>query len=107
MYSIARYNTLLNPGQVGIFIAGGTNHKILDNIIYGERRTSSNVGLYVWNQSSTACSGHEVARNQVSWRREDGTMSSSWNGGNCGTITDWNSNTWNAPLDPATLKVSL
>jgi hypothetical protein len=106
-YSIARYNKLLNPGQVGIFIAGGTNHKILDNVVYGERRASSNVGIYVWNQSSTPCSGHEVARNQVYWRKADGSVSGAWNGGNCGTISGWSGNTWNATLDPASLKVSL
>jgi hypothetical protein len=106
-YSIARYNTLLNVGQVGMFIAGGTNHKILDNVIYGERRTSSNVGLYVWNQYAATCSGHEVRGNRVSWRKADGSISGSWNGGNCGTISGWSSNDWNASLDPAALKVGL
>ena len=43
-HSIARNNVLLNPGQVGIFIAGGTNNAIIDNVLYGEQRPSSNVG---------------------------------------------------------------
>lgn len=106
-YSIARNNILLNVGQVGVFIAGGTNHKILDNIVYGERRTSSNVGLYVWNQSSSSCSGHEVARNRVWWRNAAGASNPSWNAGNCGTVSGWSSNEWNASLDPATLRVGL
>ncbi len=106
-YSIARNNTLLNIGQVGIFIAGGTNHKILDNIIYGEQRASSNVGLYVWNQYSSGCSGHEVRGNRVSWRKADGSVNPSWNGGNCGSISGWSDNTWTAPLDPSTLRVGL
>ena len=92
-----------DAGVVRVAIARG------DQKASASGRLSANSGSGQWSgkSSSTACSGHEVARNQVSWRREDGTMSSAWNGGNCGTITDWNSNTWNAPLDPATLKVSL
>jgi hypothetical protein len=64
-WNIARHNILVNPGQVGAFIAGGTNNQITDNIIIGQQRADSNVGLYVWNQSSTPCSGHTVARNRV------------------------------------------
>lgn len=106
-YSIVRDNILLNVGQVGAFIAGGTNHKILDNVIYGEQRPLSNVGLYVWNQSSTPCSGHEVSGNRVSWRRADGGSNSSWNAGNCGSVAGWSSNQWNASLDPAAMRVGL
>lgn len=106
-YSIARNNTLLNIGQVGMFIAGGTNNKIVDNVIFGEQRPSSNVGLYVWNQYGGACAGHEVRGNRVSFRKADGSLSPSWNGGNCGTISGWGSNDWNADLDPASLRVGL
>ena len=106
-YSIARNNTLLNVGQVGLFIAGGTRHKILDNTIYGERRDGSNVGVYVWNQSDSGCSGHEVSGNRVWWRNEDGASNAAWNGDNCGTISGWSTNNWNASLDPAKLRVGL
>ena len=106
-HTIARNNTLLNPGQVGIFIAGGTNNAILDNVVYGERRALSNVGIYVWNQSDSECSGHEVRGNRVQWLREDGNANPSWDPGGCGPIAGWDANDWNATLDPATLKVEL
>ena len=94
-------------GQVGVFIAGGSNHGILNNTIYGERRELSNVGLYVWNQSSSSCSGHEVAGNRVWWRKADGASNPSWDAGNCGTVSGWSTNDWDASLDPATLRVAL
>ena len=103
----AQRNILVNPGQVGIFIAGGLNNKILDNTIYGQQRLKSNVGLYVWNQSSSPCSGQEVSRNRVWWRNEAGTSNSAWNAGNCGTVAGWSTNIWNAPLDVTSLRVSL
>lgn len=106
-YTIARYNTLVNPGQVGIFIGGGTNNKIVGNTIYGEKRTNSNVGLYVWNQATTTCSGHEVRDNQVNWKNAAGSSNPAWDGGNCGAISGWTTNSFNAPLDPNTLQVTL
>jgi Right handed beta helix region len=106
-HSIARYNVLLNPGQVGIFIAGGTDHKIIGNTIYGEQRPSSNVGIYVWDQSDEPCSDNEVRGNHVSWTTADGSANPGWDGGNCGRVSGWADNTWNADIDPATLEVTL
>ena len=105
--TIARDNTLLNPGQVGIFIAGGTDNSIIDNTVYGETRPRSNVGIYVWDQTSDPCSGHEVRGNRVQWHRADGASNPGWNPGNCGTVAGWDDNDWDATLDPATLRVQL
>jgi len=106
-YSIARYNTLLNPGQAGIFIAGGTNQSIVGNVVYGERRPRSNVGIYVWNQSSSKCANSEVRDNQVSWTNDAGAPNPAWNARNCGRVRGWDTNDWDAELDPATLEVRL
>jgi nitrous oxidase accessory protein NosD len=105
--TIARDNILLNPGQVGIFIAGGTNNAIVDNVIYGEQRALSNVGIYVWNQADGECSGNEVRGNKVRWYREDGEDNARWDQGNCGTVAGWSTNDWEADLDPETLRVDL
>ena len=107
---VFRFNSLLSPGQVGIGVAGGTDIHMTDNIVYGEVLPLSNVGVSVWNQYPTACSDIEVARNQVKWYRSDGVETPGWNAGNCGTVTGWDgtdTNNWHAPLDPATLAVTL
>ena len=107
-HSIARNNILLNPGQAGIFIAGGTDHQILGNIIYGEQRPASNVGVYVWNQyEDRPCSDNVVRDNQVFWLKADGTENPRWDAGNCGQIDGWPDNDWHAKLDPAALEVVL
>ncbi len=104
---IARNNRLLSPGQVGIGVPSGTDIHITGNIIYGAKRASSNVGIYVWNQATTACSGIEVSGNDVRWYRADGIENPYWNAGNCGTVSGVSTNDWHAPIDPATLVVSL
>jgi parallel beta helix pectate lyase-like protein len=106
-HAIARDNVVLDPGQVGIFIAGGTNNAILDNVIYGSQRPSSNVGLYVWNQSDSECSGIEVRGNKVRWMRDDGVSNAAWDQGNCGPVAGWSANDWDATLDPEALRVDL
>ncbi|MGK2849757.1 MAG: lamin tail domain-containing protein [Candidatus Limnocylindrales bacterium] len=103
----ARRNTLLNIGQVGIFIAGGTNNSIRDNVIYGEARPLSNVGIYVWNQSSATCSGNAVTGNRVYYLKPDGrTESGYWGGGGCGTVT-MSGNDFRASLSLSSLRVVL
>lgn len=106
-HTIARNNVLLNPGQVGIFIAGGTNNAIVDNVIYGEQRALSNVGIYVWNQSDHGCSDNEVRGNKVRWYRADGAENASWDQGNCGAVSGWSTNDWDATLKPDALQVDL
>ena len=104
--NIARRNKLVNIGQVGAFIAGGTNNKILDNVIYGAQRPGSNVGIYVADFSDGPCSGHTVSGNRVRFRNEDGVLNGYWQGTGCGTVTRSN-NDWAAPLVLSSLHVSL
>lgn len=102
--NVARGNVLVNPGQAGIFIAGGRDHAILDNVVYGEQRPLSNVGIYVWNQADSECSGHTVAGNRIHWVKADGSRNSFWNAGNCGPVDGSNDT---APFDPAPYRVQL
>jgi hypothetical protein len=106
-HTIARGNTLLNVGQAGIFIAGGTDHKILDNIVIGEQREGSNVGIYVDNRSDAPCSGHEVRGNRVHWVDANGAVNSRHDGQDCDEIDGWDDNDWDTDVDPETLKVTL
>ena len=103
--NVARRCIVVNPGQVGIFIAGGTNHTIEDCIVIGQQRAKSNVGMYVWNQYASACSGHKVNGNRVSWRKADGGANPYWNSGNCGPVAG--SNDLNASLDIESYRVVL
>lgn len=93
--NVARNNVLVNVGQVGMFIAGGLNHQMVGNIVIGQAIPRSNVGAYVWNQSSSPCSGHTVSSNRVRWLRADGVVNGFWNANNCGSITGLPTNNWN------------
>jgi hypothetical protein len=92
-------NTLSNPGQAGIGVAGGQNIRILANTVYSAPQPWSNVGIYVWNQSDQSCSDIEVQNNRVQWYNADGNENPKWNSGNCGTVTGWANNDWQANIN--------
>jgi hypothetical protein len=104
---IARNNTLLNPGAVGIGIASGTDIHVTGNTIYGQQRSSSNVGIYVWNQYPSTCGNNEVSGNKVKWFKADGAQNPGWNGENCGPVAGWANNDWYSNIDPVALHVTL
>ncbi|MGZ3764777.1 MAG: right-handed parallel beta-helix repeat-containing protein [Mucilaginibacter sp.] len=98
-YIVAENNILVNPGNYGMGIAGGTYLQISNNKVYSKQTTVSNVGVYIWNQSSKGCSLNTISGNQVSWVQSDGEVNNSWDNGNCGSVTGWNSNVWGASLN--------
>ncbi len=92
-YQTARNNTLTNPGQVGIGVAGGNYIVVDDNTVTSISHPWSNVGIYVWNQNSSPCGSITVTNNKVNWINDDGRANPRWFASNCGTITqsgnDW------------------
>ena len=86
-YVIIENNSLLNPGQYGIAIAGGHDIKILNNKIYAKQQSFTNNPLYVWAQQGAGCSNNTVTGNYVNWTDRDGNQNRGWNAGNCGSTT--------------------
>jgi len=116
-WQIARYNTLLTPGQVGIGVASGTNISVIGNTLYGEGRTGSNVGISVWNQYATPCSNITVSGNKARWWKANGTRAEFWSvapgvAGYCGPIVNDTpefptGNDYSTPVLPASIAVNL
>ncbi|MGZ3754807.1 MAG: right-handed parallel beta-helix repeat-containing protein [Mucilaginibacter sp.] len=102
-YQIARDNILVNPGQYGMAIAGGHHNEIINNKIYSKQQSFTNVGLYIWAQAGAACGLNTISGNQVNWKMHTGENNGSWNNGNCGPVTGWTDNTWNAKIDESIL----
>ena len=106
-YQTAENNTLVNPGQYGMAVSGGTNMQILNNQVYAVQNTFTNVGIYVYNQYTTACSLIIVNGNQVNWTNSAGISNPNWDDGNCGTVTGWSSNTWGANITSSILPATV
>lgn len=106
-YIIAKNNILVNPGNYGMAIAGGTNMQIINNKIYSSQTEISNVGIYIWNQSNSGCSLNTISGNQVTWTRFTGEANNNWDNGNCGTVAGWDTNIWDAVLNADILPLKI
>lgn len=106
-YVLIEDNILVNPGQYGIAISSGTNIEILNNKVWSKQQSFSNVGIYVWNQYPDSCGGNRVSGNEVNWTNNLGISNNRWDGGGCGTITDWNNNIWGAAIDSSILPLQI
>lgn len=127
-------NTLLNPGQVGIGIAGGQDHVVRNNVIYQasqaertdwfnadgdlvapsaegavERAIQSNVGVYSLNfYPELPFGGSTVHNNRVRfWSDEEAFWNGFWDGADPAAVSEFD-NIWSdASIDPADLAVDL
>ena len=97
---IVQGNALVNPGQVGIGVASGTNITVSGNSVYSDALPWSNVGIYVWNQYGSACDNIQITNNQVNWTAASGSANPWYNGGGCSNVTE-SGNNWGADIDPA------
>jgi hypothetical protein len=108
-YQTAQNNILVNPGQYGIAVAGGSNMTISNNQIYAAKNTFTNVGIFAWNQytSISACSIIMVNGNLVNWTNSLGIPNNYWDGGNCGAVATWANNTWGANINASILPATI
>jgi parallel beta-helix repeat protein len=97
-HQIARGNRLVNPGQVGIGVAAGSNMKVQDNQVYSEALPWSNVGIYTMNLYD-GCDTVEVTGNQVNWTAAAGHANGYFSDGACGNLSV-SSNNWEAGIGP-------
>jgi hypothetical protein len=101
-YIVARHNVLVNPGQYGIAISGGSHIQIVKNKVYSKQQPFTNVGIYVYNQNPSACVLNTVSGNIVNWRNSTDTLNNIWNNGNCGSVSGWDTNV-SMPIDSTIL----
>lgn len=91
-YQSAINNTLVNPGQYGVAVSGGTNMTLQYNRIFSAKTAVSNVGLYIYNQYALKCAIILTTDNKINWLNSSGAQNSDWNDGNCGTVSGWATN---------------
>jgi parallel beta-helix repeat protein len=108
-HQLVENNVLVNPGQYGIGVAGGTDMRILNNKIYAKRDTFTNVGISVWNQYTdiSGCNLITVLGNNVNWTNSKGISNPGWDSGNCGTVEGWERNNWTSAITHTVLPAVL
>lgn len=77
-------NICIDPGQVGIGVAGGINIRVEGNTVESASYPWSNVGGYIWNQYGYCANiSFDPALNNIVWFNSAGVRNDFWNGGGC------------------------
>lgn len=102
-------NTVLNPGQVGIGVDGGTEVNLIGNQVYATQLPLNNVGVFFRIGSSSLCQNMSARQNRVQWINPNGVGTNDlYNPNQCGTIAMLADNVFGDPtLNPANLAVNL
>lgn len=106
-YQIALNNILVDPGQYGIAISGGDRNAVIGNYIYGRSQWFTNVGLYVAGYNGATCTNSTVKLNRVNYFNSSRQANSSWIGPNASKPAGWETNTWDAHIDPVILRKTI
>jgi len=104
---IAENNTLVDPGQYGMAISGGTNMSIINNNIYGKQQSFTNVGLYYWNQSGKASSNITISGNKINFTSSSGQQNNTWLPSGTVTPSGWSTNVMSSSLTESLLPAVL
>ena len=106
-YVTAQWNILVDPGQYGMAIAGGTNMIMNSNTIYSKQLSFSNVGLLYWNQSGKSSSAITMKGNNINFTASGGYINNSYVPYGGLVPSGWGSNYYNKSLGEATLPTTL
>lgn len=105
-YQIAEDNILVNPGQVGMGIAGGHDLTIRNNKIYAKQQSFTNVGIAIinWTGDKTGESYNIVVENnEVNWTNKDGKQNPWWVYDNMKHLKGLETNRYNPNLNESIL----
>ncbi|MDP4240711.1 MAG: right-handed parallel beta-helix repeat-containing protein [Bacteroidota bacterium] len=107
-YQVASNNILVDPGQYGMSISGGSNNSITGNQIYARSQSFTNVGLYIWNQNTSACANNTLQNNRINFRDKSGNINDTWNGSSTsGSNPACTGTVWLNNADDQTLSASI
>lgn len=105
-YQKANGNLLVNPGQYGVAISGGSNNTLTNNSIFGVSQSFTNVGLFVASYSTTILNPN-VSGNKVKFYNSTGALNGSWIASGILSPLGWLTNDWNAGINASILPASL
>jgi hypothetical protein len=108
-YQTASYNTLVNPGQYGLGISGGTNIQLTNNLVYSQSLPFSNVGVVYWNQSGLSSSAITISGNKVNFLsgKLGGISNGSYIGPGNITPSGWSTNVWKSTITSSILPTTI
>jgi hypothetical protein len=89
---VAKNNILVDPGQYGMAVSGGTYMNIVNNTIYAKAQPFTNNGIYYQNFSGPPSSNIVIAKNAVSFTNSTFALNNTHLGPGDPTPKGWDTN---------------
>ena len=105
-YQTAENNILVNPGQYGMGIGGGSNITLSNNKIYAKKQSFTNVGISIcnWTEKDTGKSYNiTLENNEVNWTDRNGNLNMWWIYENMNHLKGKETNKYNKSLNESIL----
>jgi parallel beta-helix repeat protein len=102
-YLYAADNILVNPGQFGMAISGGSYITMVNNSIYAKQQSFTNVGIYVNDIGGWKTSNCKVTNNKVKYFNKTNYPNNAWLSPNSVKPEGWDANLWSASVDESML----
>jgi parallel beta-helix repeat protein len=102
-YLYASDNILVNPGQFGMAISGGSYITMVNNAIYGKQQSFTNVGIYVNDIGGWKTSNCKVTNNKVKYYNKTNYQNNAWLSPNSVKPEGWDANLWGAAVNESIL----
>ncbi|MGZ3750602.1 MAG: right-handed parallel beta-helix repeat-containing protein [Mucilaginibacter sp.] len=100
---IAKNNFLVDPGQYGMAVSGGTYMSIINNTVYAKSQSFTNCGLYYRNYSGPPSANIVITKNAVNYTNSKNQLNNTYLGPNDPAPMGWNTNVYNAGLSESIL----
>jgi len=104
---VAKNNFLVDPGQYGMAVSGGSFISIVNNTIYAKAATFTNVGLYYRNYSKLPSSNICIAKNALNYTNSKSQLNNTSLGPGDHMPVGWNTNVYKAGLNEAILPANI
>ena len=105
-YQVARYNTVVNSGYVGMQVVGGNNIKMDHNTIYSSSTPVSNTGINCGNYSGQSSWNINISYNKIKWIQRTGSEWDLWLD-HVATPAGWSTNIQRANISSTVLPTPL
>lgn len=106
-YITAKDNFLVDAGQYGMAVAGGSYMSIVNNSIYAKAQPFTSVGLYYRNYSKLPSANIAIAKNAVNFTNSKNVVSTVYLGPGELAPWGWDTNAYSAGLTETTLPESI
>lgn len=102
-YQVAKNNFLVDPGQYGMAVSGGSYMAIVNNTIYAKSQSFTTEGIYYRNYTKQLSSNITIEKNAVNFTNSKGQVVNLYLGPNDQAPFGWSKNVYDATLSETLL----